>query len=57
MSIEKKISSKLVYQGKAVSLSVDIVKTADGRETTREVVQHSECIAVIALDEYDNIIL
>lgn len=57
MSIEKKISSKLVYQGKAVSLSVDIVTTVDGKETTREVVQHSECIAVVALDEHDNIIL
>lgn len=57
MSIEKKLSSQLIYQGKAVILSVDIVKMPDGRETTREVVQHSECIAVVALDAHDNIIL
>jgi len=57
MSIEKKLSSQLLYQGKVLSLSVDIVRMPDGRETTREVVQHSECIAVVAQDEHDNIIL
>ncbi len=57
MSIEKKLSSQLIYQGKAVSLIVDIVKMPDGRETTREVVRHSECIAVVAIDEHDNIIM
>ncbi len=57
MSIERKLSSQLIYQGKVVSLSVDIIKMPDGRETSREVVQHSECIAVVALDEQNNIIL
>lgn len=57
MSIEKKLSSQLIYHGKVVSLSVDIIKLPDGRETSREVVRHSECIAVVALDEQNNIIL
>jgi len=57
MSTEKKISSKQIYRGNVVSLNVDIVTTADGRETTREVVIHSNCIAVVVVDEHDNIIL
>jgi ADP-ribose pyrophosphatase len=57
MSTEKKLSSHLIYQGRAVSLSVDSVMMPDGRQTSREVVQHSECIAVVALDNHDNILL
>jgi ADP-ribose pyrophosphatase len=33
------------------------VEKADGRKTTREVVEHSDCIAVVALDEQGNVIL
>ena len=57
MSIEKKLSSHLIYQGQVISLSVDSVMMSDGRQTSREVVQHSECIAVIALDNHGNILL
>lgn len=57
MSIEKKLSSQLIYQGKVVSLFVDKVIIPEGRESVREVVQHNECIAVVALDEHENIIL
>jgi len=35
---EKTLSSRLVYEGRAVKLRIDTVKTPDGRETTREVV-------------------
>lgn len=29
----------------------------DGRETTREIVEHADCIAVVAVDEKDNVLL
>jgi len=54
---EKTLSSKLIYQGRAVNLRVDTVMTAGGRETTREIVEHSDCIAVVAIDAEDNILL
>jgi ADP-ribose pyrophosphatase len=57
MSIEKKLSSRLIYQGRAISLTVDSIIMPDGRQTSREVVKHRECIAVVALDEYNNILL
>jgi ADP-ribose pyrophosphatase len=36
---------------------VDTVEKTNGTKTTREVVEHSDCIAVVALDEQDNILL
>ena len=55
--MEKTLSSQLFYEGRAVRLRVDIVQTADGRETTREIVEHADCVAVVAIDEDDNVLL
>jgi ADP-ribose pyrophosphatase len=54
---EKTLSTRVVFEGRAVKLRIDTVKTADGRESTREIVEHSDCIAVIAVDADDNILL
>jgi len=54
---EKTLSSRLVYEGRAVKLRVDTVQTPDGRQTTREVVEHSDCVAIIALDADDKVLL
>ena len=57
MPEEETLSSRTVFEGRAVRLRVDTVKTADGRESTREIVEHSDCIAVIPIDENDNVLL
>jgi ADP-ribose pyrophosphatase len=54
---EKTISSKVIYSGRAVNLKVDTIQMPDGRKTTREIVEHAECIAVVAIDEKDNVLL
>lgn len=54
---EKTLSSQLIYEGRAVRLRVDTVKTSDGRKTTREIVEHSDCVAIIAIDAADNVLL
>ena len=54
---EKTLSSQLIYDGRAVKLRIDTVQMANGRETTREIVEHSDCIAIVALDADDNILL
>jgi len=54
---EKVLSSKVIFEGRAVKLRIDTVLTADGRQSTREIVEHSNCIAVIALDADDNVLL
>jgi ADP-ribose pyrophosphatase len=55
--VEKTLSSQLVYEGRAVKLRVDTVETPTGRETTREIVEHSDCIAVVAIDADNNVLL
>lgn len=57
MTREETLSSKVVFQGRAVSLRVDTVRTLSGREATREIIEHDDCIAVIALDGDENILL
>jgi len=54
---EKTLSSQLIFDGRAVKLRVDTVEMPGGRESTREIVEHSDCVAVIAVDENDNILL
>ncbi len=57
MAEEKTLSSKLIYEGRAVRLRVDTVEMPGGRETTREIVEHSDCVAIIALDDKENVLL
>ena len=40
-----------------MNIRVDTVEKASGTKTTREVVEHSDCITVVALDEQGNILL
>lgn len=55
--MEETLSSKLVFVGRAVKIRVDSVRTENGRQTTREIVEHSDCIAVVVIDENDNVLL
>lgn len=57
MAEERTLSSKLIYEGRAVRLRLDVVQTPDGREAEREIVEHDDCIAVIAVDADDNVLL
>jgi len=50
LAFEKVISSRSVFKGRAVNLRVDTVEEPDGRRTTREVVEHTEVICVVAVD-------
>ena len=54
---EKTLASQQIYQGRAVNIRVDTVEKAGGRKTTREVVEHSDCIAIVAIDEQDKVLL
>jgi len=54
---EKTLSSELIYDGQVVKLRVDTVQTPDGRKTTREIIEHIDCVAIIAIDDDDNILL
>ena len=55
--IEKTLSSQLIYDGRAVKLRVDTVQMSSGRKTTREIVEHADCVAIIAVDADGNVLL
>ncbi len=57
MTGEKILSSQLIFDGRAVKLRVDTVQMPDGRETTREIVEHSAVVAIVAVDTDDNALL
>lgn len=57
MTAERVLSSQEVCHGRAVNLRVDQVEKPSGKRTTREIVEHSDCVAVVAVDDQDNVLL
>jgi len=57
MKPEKRTATRRVYRGHAVGMRVDTVETSGGKETIREVVEHSECVAAVVIDEEDKVLL
>ena len=57
MTAEKTLSSEVIFEGRILNVRVDTVRTADGRRSTREIVEHADCIAVVAVDADDNVLL
>lgn len=57
MTEEKTVSSESVFKGRAVNLRIDTVEMPDGRRTTREIVEHSECVVVVPVDADGNVLM
>lgn len=51
------VSSRLLHTGKIFALRTDEVRMPGGRIAAREVVEHFGAVAVVALDDHDNILL
>jgi ADP-ribose pyrophosphatase len=54
---EKTLSSRVIFEGRAFSVKIDTIKTADNRETTREIVVHHGAVVVVPVDADGNILL
>ena len=54
---ERTLSSQPIYEGRAVKLRVDTVQMGSGRKTTREIVEHADCVAIVTLDADNNVLL
>jgi ADP-ribose pyrophosphatase len=57
MASEQTLHTELIYKGHVVNLRVDTVELPSGRKTKREIVEHGECVAIVAIDAQDNVIL
>lgn len=54
---EKTIESNKIFAGRIINVRVDTVALPDGSQSTREVVEHGGAVAVVAVDNDNNIIL
>ncbi len=55
--MEQQLSTLQVYSGPAISLRVDKVRKPNGATTTRDVVEHSDCVAVVPVDDDNQVLL
>jgi len=55
--LEETLSSQKIYKGRILNLRIDKVRLSSGRYTKREIIEHSNCVAIVAIDEDDNVLL
>ena len=54
---EVTVESKIIYKGRIVNLRDDKVKLPNGRKTKREIIEHNDVVAIVALDGQENVLL
>jgi ADP-ribose pyrophosphatase len=54
---ERVLDSQHVYRGRAIHVRVDSVVKPNGKKTTREVVEHVDCVVILPIDSNGNILL
>ncbi len=50
MSTEKRLNTRYIYQGRAIGFRTDEIEKSSGRITTREVIEHGNSVAIVAID-------
>ena len=53
---EKKLSSRLVYDGRILRVHVDTVELPNGAQSLREVADHPGGVAIVAIDGSDHVL-
>jgi ADP-ribose pyrophosphatase len=54
---ERLVSTKRVFEGRLVQVHVDTVSLPDGRQATREVVDHKPAVVIVPFDSDGNVVL
>ena len=54
---DKTLSSQQIYDGRILKLRLDTVRLPSGRVSKREIVEHDDSIAIVAIDGDDNVLL
>ena len=54
---ENTLSSTFIYRGRVINLRQDRVNLPDGRETTREIVEHPGAVVILALTNEKEIVI
>ena len=54
---EPTVESQMMYKGKILNIRVDTVRMPSGRLATREIVEHSESVCVVPIDDQGNVLM
>jgi ADP-ribose pyrophosphatase len=54
---ERVLESRRPYEGRIMAVRVDRVAMPDGREATREIVEHAPVVAVVPVDENGDVVM
>jgi len=54
---EPTVESRRIYKGRIINVREDTVRLANGKLAYREIVEHSETICVVPIDENNNVLL
>ncbi|MBE7041045.1 MAG: NUDIX hydrolase [Ruminococcaceae bacterium] len=54
---EKTVTTKKIFEGKVITLRYDTVLLPNGEEAGREIVEHPGGVAIVALDDEENVYL
>ncbi|MCG0275001.1 MAG: NUDIX hydrolase [Thermosediminibacteraceae bacterium] len=54
---EATINTKNIFSGKILKLRVDEVKLPNGKVSTREIVEHPGAVAIVPIDDDENVIM
>lgn len=57
LEAEPTLESRRIYKGRVVALRVDTVQLAEGRTSSREIVEHGGSVAIVPLDDSGNVLL
>ncbi len=55
--MEQQVSTEQIYSGPAITVRVDRVRKPSGIITTRDVVEHSDCVAIVPIDRDGQVLL
>lgn len=55
--VEKKISSKVTYEGKVIDITLDDIELPDGSKSFREVIRHPGGVVIVALKDENTILM
>ena len=51
------MESQLAFKGRLVNLRVDTIRLPNGRLASREIVEHSDCVCVVPLNQQGRVVL
>ncbi len=57
MSFETVLGSERIYEGRILNLRVDQIRTPTGMEALREIVENGAAVAVVAVDDQQQVVL